>query len=389
MDVDKQHQTKAPLAPSIESSDGSMALTQGAPHRKTGGDVWGGQEFSIDRWGSSCPKSAKPKFTERAKVTIAIGMICKSRERGPLIVLASDSQTTGPGHWKCADTQKVHVVEFADDRVIVAQSGVADMGERVIQIMERKAKDRELKNEETAVKTAEEALREVRISLLKDFIESEEGKRRYCIENDIDLLVGCFVGGKPFLHTVDLSRCTPTRVTKAYGSIGVGGAIADFLLREYQEADPEFRNDVAIAASVVETTIDNMNGCGRPTWIALAFPLSEDRVEQRERMRQGMKASGRDISAFPSYRTECCLMGKADMELLIAEIKESELKSSEDKKKWIVGVLERFGQKRRERGLADMLAEDKRLEAYAIPTPTKASKKTRLKTPRTIDKSLR
>ena len=96
-------------------------------------------------------------------MTIAIGLIVKAAQnRQGVIIFACDSQTTYPGGQKRLDAKKIKVVEFADAQILIALAGSAELADRAIEIMQRNAKSIALENDDTAVKVAQDAMREVR-----------------------------------------------------------------------------------------------------------------------------------------------------------------------------------------------------------------------------------
>ena len=99
--------------------------------------------ISLERWRKMRHRIRKTK----PQVTIAIGLI--SRKKGhPQIIFASDSQTTY-GAAKSLDAQKISIVNFGYAQILVAQAGSADLADKAIEIMRKKAKDVRLENSET------------------------------------------------------------------------------------------------------------------------------------------------------------------------------------------------------------------------------------------------
>ena len=86
-------------------------------------------------------------------MTIAIGLVSNPKGRPPLIVFASDSQTTY-GAAKSLDAQKISVVNFKDAQVLVAQAGSADLADKAIEIMRKKAKEVKLECDDTVAQVS-------------------------------------------------------------------------------------------------------------------------------------------------------------------------------------------------------------------------------------------
>ena len=92
-------------------------------------------------------------------MTLIVGIICKDG-----IVLAADSQTT-KGMAKQPGANKIRVIEFANGKALVAESGSASLSASVIDLFQGKAAGRKIENEMTIAKIAEESVREIRNSL--------------------------------------------------------------------------------------------------------------------------------------------------------------------------------------------------------------------------------
>jgi hypothetical protein len=80
--------------------------------------------------------------------------------------LASDSQTTY-GATKSLDSQKINRVDFPKCEVLVAQSGSAELADKAVEIMCRKASGAKPENHESILKVVQESVREVRDSLIE------------------------------------------------------------------------------------------------------------------------------------------------------------------------------------------------------------------------------
>jgi len=204
-------------------------------------------------------------------VTIAIGLIVKARQnRAGAIIFASDSQTTFPGGQKRLDAQKINTVQFSDAEILVAQAGSAELADKTIDLMQQKAKDVCLTSLDSVLDVLQRSVKEVR-NHLKELNSgcgySHEDWTKFWQENSFDLMVGFYLGNYPQIYTIDIQSALPNKVKGAFKAIGCGKFIAEFLLTEYQSADPDLDYGYPAAISVVERTIDNVEGCGRPIWV--------------------------------------------------------------------------------------------------------------------------
>jgi 20S proteasome alpha/beta subunit len=298
----------------------------------------------LERWRKIRHRIRKTK----PKVTIAIGLISRHKGRPPHMIFASDSQTTY-GAAKSLDAQKISIVDFADAQVLVAQAGLADLADAAIEIIRKKAKDVPLENEETVSKTVQESVRELRnhfIELNKGCNFTEDGwKSFFRDENTFTLLFGYYFERKPFLYTIDPDWCRPIPIKHPYKAIGIGRDYAEILLREYVQIDPGFEYAQIIATAVVEKTIDNVDGCGRPTWMGVVFPTEEDVLREYTKQKEAWKAVGKNPDR-PFYESEAALLNQDSISWVIESLKLEEIKFRTQQKEMILAVLKKVEERR-------------------------------------------
>jgi len=210
-------------------------------------------------------------------VTIAIGVISSTKDY-PAIFLASDSQTTYGGGPKSLDARKIRKVEFANGEVLVASPGSAELADKAFEIMRRDAIDKTITDDQTVPGVAANAMRTIRAhfkDINQGIISSEDGWKRFFVEEAyIELIVGYFLKGAPQLFTIDIDWALPVKVS-SYKAIGAGKHMAELFLSEYRKPDPSFSHALPISVSVVEKVISVVEGCGGPTWVGIAFSISD------------------------------------------------------------------------------------------------------------------
>lgn len=206
----------------------------------------------------------------RKPVTVIIGIICKAA-----IVLASDSQTTFGDDSKRCDSEKIRVVKFNNDKVLVAQSGTVETSSRIIDVMALLAADRELENQETVIKTMQEAMHKVREELrYQHFNCSADEFRKIVFDEGLNcgLMVAHFFKDNAFIHTFDFKSGTTTTSKSYYESTGCGSALANYLLAELSSSQMDYRHAQASAIYVVDKVIRHVAYCDRPIRLALIYP---------------------------------------------------------------------------------------------------------------------
>lgn len=286
------------------------------------------------------PPSGKPK-QRHPKVTIAIGLIHKVKKESqkigpdflalPAIWMASDSQTTY-GATKRENPNKISSVEFINGQILVAQADSVELGDKTIERLRHKAKGTEMENAETAINTVRSALLEVRTELL----EWNKGcnldyEKFFWTEHRLNLLVGYYFKEEAYLFKMDIYRGIPTRVD-SFEAIGGGESLGYFLLKESSKANPDFSQGMPIAVSVVEKVIDNVDGCGRPTWVGNVFPVPGLLIHHNDRV-------------HTDYQCFTGMLPRQDTDLLAQELKHSDERLALLQKKHIVNVMGRASKK--------------------------------------------
>jgi hypothetical protein len=304
------------------------------------------------------------KLNKRKKVTIAIGLISKpKRAKGypPTIFFASDSQTTY-GSTKSHDAQKINVVNFHDAQMLVAQAGMAELSDKAIEIMRRLAKETPFEDSETGAKIARQAVREIRnhlYELNKGCVSSDEGWKRFFLEqNYFQLLIGYHFERVPFMFTVDIDLCMAIPVKAPYVAIGGGKNMGEFLLREYAQAIPDFEYGDIIAAAVVEKAIDNVDGCGRPTWMGYSTPTPEAVLIEYRKQEEAWKNMGKKPDKN-FFKSECHIVTKESLEMVVQELRASEAAAAPKKSAEMNEIVRRIWEKRSKKNEEELkLAEN-------------------------------
>jgi 20S proteasome alpha/beta subunit len=257
---------------------------------------------------------------QRPKVTIAIGLITSNQAGGigtrPTIFMASDSQTTR-GATKSLDAQKISLVQFPEYAVVVAQAGSAELADKTVSIIQEKAKSTSVDNEEVIISTIQNSIREVRNhlkALNKDCgFSADDWKRFWLEDNYFQLLIAFYYDRKPKLFTIDIDWGLAIPSKSNYCAIGSGKTMAEFLIREHIKADPDFSFAFPMAISVVEKTIDNVDGCGRPVWVGMAFPMAESAERQYQ-----------EVGRINYEKSMASLVDRKLIDLVAAELSQSE-----------------------------------------------------------------
>ncbi len=199
-----------------------------------------------------------------------------SRDNG--IVFASDSQTTHgnsrlPGN-------KISILEFETGKALVAQSGSSDLSGRAVQILTEKAKRARISDEMSVARLAEESVREVH-NHLRDVYQgcdfSADDWQRYFLDQDqyFELLIGHYIGEKPYIYKVNLSWCLAVKSTNYFETSGCGGDLGNYLLKQYSETGMSWAVGAVTATYVVEEVIKHDIYCSAPTRVGVIRMITD------------------------------------------------------------------------------------------------------------------
>jgi len=184
--------------------------------------------------------------------------------------LATDSQITDLSTGEFSNVNKISVVEFyPNDQVLIAQGGLWTLTNRIVEIIQEKARGIKITSAQVVTQIVEDSIRAAKFPL-------DEKQQEFVNQNSSGLLIAFYVGKTPHLYTVD---CYGSGIVNAaekhYATMGAGAAVlASYLLSEY--ALPKSHSDLAIAASIfaVAKVKEHQKAlCGGDTTIRRIVPL--------------------------------------------------------------------------------------------------------------------
>lgn len=195
-----------------------------------------------------------PKNTEKKAMSILIGIICPEA-----IFLAADSQITEPAQGTSESVNKISVVKFNWDEVLIAQAGPWNVTNRVVETIRRNAAGAKIASAEDVVKIVEDSIREV-----KQPLDAEQAQR--LSENPAELMYAFYANQKPHIYTVKIhGDGISNEATKNFVSTGIGAYLADYLLNEYSVLLIPLNIAIATAIFVIKKVKENTRYCGGDT----------------------------------------------------------------------------------------------------------------------------
>ena len=185
--------------------------------------------------------------------------------------MAADSQTT-KGIAKLPGTQKIREIKFANGKALIAESGSASLSNNVIEFFQNKAKEKQIEDELTVAKLAEESVREIRgqITSLHPEKNAPEDWQNYFLQdnNYFELMVAYYFNGKPCLYKLNPLWCIPVKATSYFMTSGIASDLANYILTEHTEPAMDGNFARVIAIKVVQDAIEYVEGCGSPPRVA-------------------------------------------------------------------------------------------------------------------------
>jgi hypothetical protein len=142
----------------------------------------------------------------------------------------------------------------------------------------------------------------------------------------------------------------------------VAFADADVLVAQH---DPYFEFGWAIAVSVVEKVIENIDGCGAPAWSGIAYPMPKELSDRYE------------LAKRPYNKTLASMVERPIMDLLASELKTAEIKLAKKRKNEIQTIIETVSKKHftgiQAQVKMEMLAVQKEMKRRGMPIPPETS----------------
>jgi 20S proteasome alpha/beta subunit len=212
-------------------------------------------------------------------MTIALGFACQEG-----IIVVSDSQMSSGDKFKRYDEPKVFHIPFrislvpatpAEDEdeappvlphgITVAISGSLDGANYFRDILERRIRAAEIKNNSDIASAMEASARETRekiVAVVPPNTASKEERDDQLGALNFSAIVAFFLSNRPFIYTISLWHCLAVKSPRDFETIGCGGDIASFVLTEAHLPRMKFANALALAIFAVEMCKKFDQACG-------------------------------------------------------------------------------------------------------------------------------
>ena len=199
-------------------------------------------------------------------MTILTGIICTDG-----IVVAADSQLTNSHYGNVFFVDKISVVDFAADQVLIAQAGHAAITNRVVEIVRQQSVGVTIKSPLTVFQTIENSIREAK----SHFDEDQKAAAEQC--GGAELMLAFYADGKPVLRTVYIYGVgTANTSTGDYATAGAGEQLANYLFSEFCEPKLGAGNAIATSIYTIKKVKEFQKAwCGGDTKVKIMAPVSQ------------------------------------------------------------------------------------------------------------------
>jgi 20S proteasome alpha/beta subunit len=196
----------------------------------------------------------KPKLPPN--MSIIIGIICRDG-----IVMAADGQLTDPYVGTTSEVNKIHVIQFSADHVIVGVAGGYPFTNRVVEKIAELGDAVAIRQKKDVTEIIENAIRQTKAPL-------DEQQLKAVNDSGAGMIIAFYLNGRPQLSYVDpFSSGIITDSEKHYCAAGIGSFLANYLLDEYLGKDPYHEFGIATAIFAIKKVKDNTRYCGGKTTI--------------------------------------------------------------------------------------------------------------------------
>jgi 20S proteasome alpha/beta subunit len=194
---------------------------------------------------------------ERYRVTILAGIICEKA-----IIVGADSRLTDLGDGSTEDVDKINIVAFGNDHVLVAEGGVPSITNRIVEIMREKAKDVRILRWQDVTQVLEDSVQDVKLKL-------DEEQKQLGRDYPSSILFAFYANNHPYLFTWNnIFGFGLAEVAKRhFVTVGAGKSLADYFLSELVDVDT--KDELRLMALIYTVLkIKDTNGlCGGLTRI--------------------------------------------------------------------------------------------------------------------------
>jgi len=199
------------------------------------------------------PKIVGPRHD---RMTILAGIICKE-----FIVLGADSRWTNSTDGSMVNADKISIVNFGDDQVMVGQAGLRPITTEIVETMRKKAIGISITEPRDVTKIVKDSIRETKTSL-------DPAAKLFGKTYGAALMIAFYAQNRPHFYTCHIfGTGIPEPAESQYATAGCADMLANYFLSEFSA--PRAIDEIQLSALIytIMKVKENNAFCGGPTTI--------------------------------------------------------------------------------------------------------------------------
>ena len=269
--------------------------------------------------------------TKPARMSLIVGIVCESG-----IVLAAESQTTYTSPQGDAiqrlDTQKINVVEFGGEAVLIAETGETTYSGRAVEFFNELSKGKTISDYRDAAEIAQQAVRKTRETVKENLgIKSESEFKDHIFNHNLNfaLMIAHYHESKPYIFTIRFSEGIANKRNDSFLTLGVRGDVAHYILSRCGLGGKSPFHRALLSAIYTVEEIKKMDpSCGGKVKVAIIAPvmdISNSGLTSKAEMARGILNSNMDHYIDSANRIDTIsreqFLNALDMALIEANVK--------------------------------------------------------------------
>jgi len=195
-------------------------------------------------------------------MTVLAGIICPDG-----IVIAADSLAMETAAGSHSEIDKIAVINFRVDQALVAQSGLTSITNRIVELIQERAKGVQITSPKIVTDIVEDSIRAAKVKL-------DDDQKNYVRDyGGAHLMLAFYANGKPQLYTINIYGSGIVDPPEPTATLGVGSYLATYLLRELHTPHSEIILAIGTLIYTINKVKDTTRYCGGKTNIKVLTPV--------------------------------------------------------------------------------------------------------------------
>lgn len=189
-------------------------------------------------------------------MTIVAGIICKQ-----FIVVGADSRLTNAVDGSIINADKISIVNFGADQVLVGQSGLSQVSSKIVRYVKKRSADIQITDGEEVINVFEDAIRSAKRGLTKPQLDHIQ-------KYGVVLMVAFYVNGRPHLYTSQIATVGLLEQASSHWAVtGCADMLAGYFLTELSQPHAVDELQLSTLVYTLMKVKEHNAYCGGPTVI--------------------------------------------------------------------------------------------------------------------------